>query len=330
MGVVYKAEDADVGLVCVLAFLLAAGLASAQVAPAQISQPQAAQSAVPNASLTADEIMVRVAANQSRSEELRKEYVYKQHIHIATHKPKSRMMREENADYDVVPQADGVKKQLRLLTGHYWKKDQYVDFQGDPDPEPKKTDEGLIHNLRSFEPMPMSSTADADLIRYLRNYLLDDNSKDGLARSLFPLTFEQQRNYTFRLLGQEIEANRNVYHIAFSPRDEPELSWTGEAFIDAAEFQPVRVFTKMARPIPLLVRTMWFDLAGLGFNVVYKRQADGVWFPWIFGTEFRMHTGAVFYFNRDVAISLENSDFKHSHLGASRQQNAVDLGNSQQ
>jgi hypothetical protein len=318
------------GLVRVLMLLLAAGLASGQVAQPQVSQPQTAQIAIQDEPLQADDIMARVAANQSRSEELRKEYVYTQQIHIATHKPKSRMMREENADYDIIPQPDGVKKQLRSLTGRYWKKDKYLDFQGDAEPERKKTDQDLIHNLRNFEPMPMSSNADADLVRYLRNYLLDDNSKDGLARSLFPLTFEQQQNYTFRLLGQEIEAGRNVYHIAFSPKDEQELTWTGEAFIDAAEFQPVRVFTKMARPIPLLVRTMWFDLPGLGFNVVYQRQAAGVWFPRIFGTEFRMHTGAVFYFNRDVAISVENSGFEHSPLNASRQQNAVDLGNSPQ
>jgi len=56
---------------------------------------------------------------------------------------------------------------------------------------------------------------------------------------------------------------------------------------------------------------MWFDLPGLGFNVVYQRQPDGVWFPWIFGTEFRMHAGPVFFFNRDVIVSVENSSFEH-------------------
>ena len=67
----------------------------------------------------------------------------------------------------------------------------------------------------------------------------------------------------------------------------------------------------MTGHVPFLVRMLWFDLPGLGFNVVYQRQPDGVWFPWIFGTEFRMHTGAVIYFNRDVSISVENSGFEH-------------------
>ena len=112
--------------------------------------------------------------------------------------------------------------------------------------------------------------------------------------------------YEFQLLGQEVDEGRNVYHIAFTPKDKDDLAWSGEAFIDATEFQPVRVFTRMARRLPFLVRTTWFDLPGFGFNVVYQRQEDGVWFPYIFGTEFRMHAGPVFFFNRDISISVKN------------------------
>ena len=291
-------------MIRVLAFLLAAGLA----------EGQSAQPEVQTEPLTADVIMARVAANQDRSEALRKEYVYKQHIHIATHKPKTRMMREETADYDVVPLADGTQKQLKSLTGRYWNKNKYVVIQGEPAPGDGKSDADLIHNLRNHEPVPEAGRTDADLIRNLRNNLLNDKSKDGLARDLFPLTSEEQKDYEFKLLGQEVEAGRNVYHIGFTPKNEEEPTWAGEAFIDAAEFQPVRVFTKMSRRLPLLVRTMWFDLPGIGFNVVYKRQEDGVWFPTIFGTEFQMQFGPLFFFNRDVSISLENSGFEHTHV----------------
>ena len=298
-------------MVGLLALLLVAGLADGQS-----TQPE-----VQTEPLKADDIMARVAANQDRSEALRKEYVYKQHIHIATHKPKSRMMREENADYDVVPLPGGTQKQLKSLTGRYWDKNKYVDFQGAPGPEADRTDADLMHSLRNYEPAwPEAARTDADLIRYLRNYLLNDKSKDGLARDLFPLTSKEQRNYEFKLLGQEVEEGRNVYHIAFTPRDKDEdkdkdeLTWTGEAFIDAAEFQPVRVFTKMSQSIPFLVRTMWFDLPGFGFNVVYRRQEDGVWFPSSFGTEFRIHVGPMFFFNRDIAISLDNSGFEHTRV----------------
>ncbi|MGD0792808.1 MAG: hypothetical protein ABR920_13660 [Terriglobales bacterium] len=272
-----------VAMVRLLVFLLAAGLAHGQSA-----QPE-----VPTEPLKADAIMARVAVNQDRSEVLRKEYVYQQHIHIATHKPKSRMVREETADYDVVPQPDGTQKQLKSLTGRYWNKGKYVAFQG--------------------EPVPEADSMDADLIHDFRNDLSNDKSKDGLARHLFPLTSEEQKDYEFKLLGQEVEAGRNVYHIAFTPKDKEDFAWAGEALIDVAEFQPVRVFTKISRRIPFLVRTMLgTDLPGVGFNVVYKRHEDGVWFPSSFGTEFRLRV--LFFLNRDIAISLENSGFEHTHV----------------
>ncbi len=292
-------------MVRVLAFLLAAGLAASQ------SGQREAQ-AEP---LKADEIMARVAANQDRSEASRKEYVYKQHIHIATHKPQTRMMREENADYDVMMLPDGtIQKQLKSFNGRYWNKDKYVDFKGEPVPEPSSTNTDLVHNLRNHETVPEAGRTDADLIHNLRNHLSDDRSKDGLARDLFPLTSEEQKKYAFKLLGQEVEAGRNVYHIAFAPKDTAEPTWAGEAFIDVAEFQPVRVFTKMSRPLPFLVRTMWFDLPGIGFNVEYERQEEGVWFPSSFGTEFRLHVGPLFFFNRDISIALKNSGFEHRHV----------------
>ena len=74
--------------------------------------------------LTAEAIMARVAANQDRSDKLRGEYVYRQHIHIATRKGK-KLMREESADYTVTPTPDGTQKQLTLITGRYWPSRQW-------------------------------------------------------------------------------------------------------------------------------------------------------------------------------------------------------------
>jgi len=91
-------------VVCLLAFLLAASRADGQsTQPEVLTEP-----------LQADAIMARVAANQDRSEASRKDFVYKQHIHIATHKPDSRMMREENADYDVALRPDGTKQAAQI------------------------------------------------------------------------------------------------------------------------------------------------------------------------------------------------------------------------
>jgi hypothetical protein len=261
--------------------------------PAALAVAQDSQSEPAVAPLTADALMARVAANQDRSEELRKQYVYRQHTHILTHKPKGRLLREETADYDVVPTPDGTQKELKLLTGRYWNKGKYEVFQGEPAPEADGVDGGLIHGFRED--------------------LLNEKSKDGLGKNLFPLTTEGQKDYQFALLGQEMEQGRSVYHIGFRPKDKNDISWAGEAYIDAAEFQPVRVFTKLSRRIPFGVRTfLGTDLPGVGFNVVYKRQEDGVWFPSTLGTEFRLHV--LFFINRDVSVSLENTGFQHTQV----------------
>jgi len=39
-----------------------------------------------------------------------------------------------------------------------------------------------------------------------------------------------------------------------------------------------------------------------------------VWFPSTFGTEFQMRVGPLPIFNRDVSISLKNSEFEHKHV----------------
>jgi hypothetical protein len=244
-------------------------------------------------SLTADAIMAQVAANQDKSETLRKEYIYKQHIHIVTHKTNARLIREETTDYRVVPTPDGTNKELLLLKGRYLHQKQYLDFTG--------------------EPAPDTGSLDAGLIKSFRDDLASTNSKDGLGRDLFPLTSEQQKKYQFRLIGQETQQGRSVYHIGFAPQDKKDIDWAGEAFIDDVDFQPVRVFTKLSRRIPFMVRTLLgTDVPGIGFDVHYQRQPDGVWFPISFGTEFRLHV--LFFLNRDISIALENTAFEHTHV----------------
>jgi len=272
-----------------IAFLLAASISLAQD-----SKPDLAKGTEPaEMPLTAETIMARVATNQDRSDELRKQYVYRQHTHIISHKTKGRLLREETADYDVVPTPDGTQKELKLLTGRYWNKGKYEVFRGEPVPEADSLDGNLIHDFRED--------------------FSNDKTKDGLAKNLFPLTTERQKDYDFKLLGEEVEQGRRTFHIGFRPKEKNEIDWAGEAFVDATEFEPLRVFTKLSRRIPFGVRTfLGTDLPGIGFNVVYKRQQDGVWFPATFGTEFRIRV--LFFINRELSIALENSNFQHTHV----------------
>jgi hypothetical protein len=247
-----------------------------------------------NLPVAADQIMQRVAANQDRAETSRRQYVYKQRIHVVSRKTNGKLMREEAADYDIFPNEQGSSKKLTQLVGRYWHKPEYVNYSG--------------------EPAPDTDSLDGDLVTEFRNDLADERkSKDGLAAGLFPLTSKEQQKYQFKLLGKEALNGRSTYHIAFWPRDKSEIAWKGEAFIDEEDFQPVSAFTKLSRKIPLLIRTaLGTDLPGVGFSVTYKRQPDGTWFPSTFGTEFRLR--ALFFINRDIAVSLQNSDFEKTHV----------------
>ena len=237
-------------------------------------------------------IMARVAANQDRGQKARAEYVY-QRIRVATRRTNGKLAREETTDYLVTPTPDGTKKELKHIVGRYWHKGKYLEFHS--------------------EPVPDSDSLDGNLVRDFRHDFSHDSSKDGLGHDLFPLTSEEQKNYLFELAGEETVQGRKVYRVRFRPLDKNALTWAGEALIDAEEFEPVRVYTKLSRKVPLFVRTLLgSDVPGLGFNVEYRRFDEGVWFPVSFGTEFRLR--AVFFFNRDITISLENSAFERAKV----------------
>jgi hypothetical protein len=244
-------------------------------------------------SLSVQEIMTRVAANQDRGQQARAEYVYQQRIHVASLRTNGKLAREETTDYLVTPTPDGTKKELKHVEGRYWHKGKYVEFQG--------------------EPVPDTGVVDSSIVESFRDDLSNDKSKDGLGRDLFPLTSEEQKKYLFELAGEETVQGRKVYRVRFRPRDRNELTWAGEALIDAEEFEPLRVYTKLSRKIPFWVRTLLgTDVPGLGFNVQYRRFDQGIWFPVTFGTEFRLR--AVFFINRDITVSLENSAFERAKV----------------
>ncbi len=249
--------------------------------------------AIAQQALTAEEIMARVAANQDKAVELRSHYVYKQHAHTTSRKNNGTLVREETDDYDIFPAAKGVDRKLVTLSGRYWHKGKYVDFNGEPIPEPDSMDADLTHDWMH----------DRD----------QDTTRDGIQSHLFPLTSDRQKEYEFKLIGEETMRGRPVYHIGFAPKDKQDYGWKGEAFIDKAEFQPVTVFTRLSRKLPFFVRgVMGIDVPGVGFNVTYIRVEKDIWFPDTFGTEFQIHLFHLY--GRTVTVALKNSDFQKTHV----------------
>jgi hypothetical protein len=245
------------------------------------------------ATLTADEIMARVAANQDRSEEARKQYLYRQQIHVALKRTNGKLVREEDADYHVVPQADKTERKLEKITGKYWKKGKYEQFSG--------------------EPVPDTDHLDAELVKDMREDLIEPKSKDGIGQNLIPFSSEKIKKHVFKLVGRETFQGHDAYRISFKPADKEDLDWAGEAYIDANDFEPIYVYTKLARKIPLAVRTLLgTDVPGYGYSLRYEKQPGGVWFPKSYGQEFTLHV--LFFYNREVMVSMNNKDFEQTHV----------------
>jgi len=296
------------GRVRVLAVLWLIAVPQGTAAQTNSSLPASATSPVlspdAGAPLSADQIMARVAANQDGAEELRSEYIYHQRIRVLLQKANGTRMRDVTSDYVVTPTPDGTKKELTHVEGYYRHKGQYLAFQGKE--APPAAQGGVSVRLSDQD------SIDGDMAQDFRDDLLNDKSKDGLASDLFPLTTQHQKDYRFQLLGQEMIHGRPAYRLKFGPKDRSDIDWAGEADIDVADFEPVRVYTKLSRPIPFLIRKFLVDLPGVGFNVEYARQPDGVWFPVSFGTEFRVRV--LMFWARNVIVSMSNNDFEHAQV----------------
>lgn len=268
------------------------------------------------ATLTADEIMARVATNQDRTEAARMRYIYQQHIRMVSRKPGGKVMCEEVTDSRVSPKQKESQQQLLTLDGRYWQKGRYVHYTTLQEHDASGAKDGGSKNEPKGKEVKTEKEdldgLDIDLVENLRKNLADDKSKDGLGKGLFPLTTEQQKQYLFKLEGRQTMNGRDVYRLSFRPKDKNDFDWKGEAFVDTQEFEPVVVYTEMSRKIPLAVRTLLgTNLPGLGFSVTYDRQPDGVWFPVSFGTEFRMRV--LFFLARDISMSLANTHFEKTH-----------------
>jgi len=277
-------------LLAPLASLLCCALLCAQVQPLS---PSASTAVGVSNALTAAEVMARVAENQDRSEAARKQYVYRQHIHIVTKKTNGNLMRDETTDYHMVPQAETTERKLEKIAGKYLKKGKYLEFSG--------------------EPRPDADSLDAELVQDMRDDLMEPKTKDGFGQNQFPFATEKLPKYTFKLVGRETFSGHDAYRIAFTPADKTEYDWAGEAYIDAADFEPIYVYTKLSRKLPFAVRTLLgTDVPGIGYSLRYEKQPGGVWFPKTYGTEFGLHV--LFFLNREIMVSLENQDFQQTHV----------------
>jgi hypothetical protein len=278
--------------------------------------------------------MNRVAINQDTAEAERAHYVYVQHAKMTSRRGNT-VMCEELTDYRFTPSIDGTDEQLLKVDGRFLKNHKFISYSKLlPRDEDKPKDAGKDSDKDKsaakekdkqskkdkkdkdkdpvFDPNS-NETLDRDLVENMRWNLIHDKSKDGVNAHLFPLTTKDQLNYAFRMIGRERLNGRDVYHIAFRPKEKNDFGWSGDAFIDTTAYQPVLVTTAMARKIPFAVRTfLGPDVPGLGFTITYAPQTNGVWFPVTFSTEFKIHV--LYFFHRQIILDAQNRDFEETHV----------------
>jgi hypothetical protein len=252
------------------------------------------------ANLEAAEIMARVAANQDRAVEQRKNFVYHQTARVRLLKTNGKMLWDETREYDVTPTPDGTESNLTRRYGERRKDGDLSSFallDGE-------TGDGI----------------DADLVEDFHEDLTAQKSgRDGLSPRFFPFTSPEQTGYAFTLDGEETYRGRQVYRLRFEPDKKPRLRniddnlriWEGELLVDQEEFQPVFVATQMALKIPLPLRLLFgISIRQLGFSVSYQRFGEDVWFPVSYGGEFRMKL--FHFYKRNIIVSMVNENFRRA------------------
>jgi opacity protein-like surface antigen len=243
-------------------------------------------------------IMQNVGRNQAQAVALRQEFTFHQRQLLKMNRGNGKVAREEHREYEITPKGHGVAKELLRFEGKYEYKGKYVSYDRPG------------YNYKDMD-------IDGDLIDDLSDDMTNDKgSRDGIGANLFPLTTEEQHKYNFKLLAAEKYRGRDVYRVGFEPKphqDFDEAAWKGEAMIDAAEFQPVSVHSKLALKIPKAVKVLLgTDINGLGFAVTYQKFEDGVWFPVSYGGEFEVR--AVFFYKRTISVNMTNTDFHRTDV----------------
>jgi hypothetical protein len=251
------------------------------------------------ADLTAEEIMARVAANQERSLEARKNWTYQQSVLTRLNRANGKLAREEDKEYVVAPTPKGFEKNLVRFSGKYERKGEIIQYD-----KPGHT----------YKEMDI----DGELADEIADDLMSDKSgKDGLSPGMFPLTGNEQHKYSFKLHGKERYRGHDVYKIEFTPRkagfEEHDTLWAGEALIHEEEFQPVLITSYQAKNVPMVIKVVFgTNIKQLGFKVQYTKIDDGVWFPVSCGGEFSLR--AVFFYHRKISIAMNNTGFQKTDV----------------
>ncbi len=257
-------------------------------------------------------IMTKMAANFERSLEARRQFVYEQKVRSSLVRTNGEVSRVERRQYLVTPGPTDTEKKLTSFQGLYRRG-------------------GTMHPYDKPGFQYKGTDLDGGLLSGLTDDLVNaKNTRDGIPRNLFPLRAGELQHYRFSWKGEATVNGRRAYEIAFEPvrkgacslvDDEEECgtrAWSGVALVDVEELQPVRVYTEQAASVPWGIRFfLGTNMRQSGFSLAFVRVAENVWFPNVYGTEFRFN--ALWGYKRTVTLSLESSGFHKTDVNSSVQ-----------
>ena len=248
-------------------------------------------------SLTADEIMTRVAENQERAQAARTKYVYDMNVFVRLKRANGKLAREESRDYVVAPTKQGAQRKLLKVEG------KILDGKNE-----------ITYTESGYRKKDLD--IDGDLTDSFARDIMWNKSELGPMVDWFPLTSKENSKYSFRLAGEEKYRDYNVYKINFIEHDEGDECWRGEALIEKNELQPVVVTAEWACKIPTAVKIMLgTNVEHIGAKITYERFDKDVWFPVNCGGELKLRV--LFLYARTIAFSAKNAGFRKADVQSS-------------
>ncbi|MCX6591381.1 MAG: hypothetical protein NTZ56_07645 [Acidobacteria bacterium] len=256
--------------------------------------------------LTGACIMQRLAENQQRGQELRRQIVYKQSVLGRMHRGNNKLAREEKYEFVVTPAAQSFERKMVEFAGRYERGGRIFNYD-----KPK-------YQYKDLD-------IDGELLGELvEEWTGDQRSRDGMPDEIFPLTAGKQKHYEFVLAGREEYQGHAVWKVTFSPRKGEDLDewWAGEVLVDVEAYEPVLITSHQAKGIPMAVKILLgTDIRKMGFKVSYQKfqvgpegAAQAVWLPSTWGGEFDVRV--LFGYRRKISLSMRNSDFQRTQAAS--------------
>lgn len=253
--------------------------------------PAAALAQAPDA----DEIMRRVAANQARSAEARRNYVYDMNVFVRMKRANGKTAREESRDYVVAPDAKGAKRKLLKVEGRI--------FEG--------------KNAREYhEAAYRAKDMDIDgaVTDSFAREVMWRKGEMGVMIDWFPLTEERRAKYRFRLEAEERYREYDVYRVSYEETGE-DACWKGEALVEKSSFQPVLVASDWGCKIPTAVKILLgTTVSHIGAKIAYERFDGDVWFPVNCGGELKVRV--LFLYARTIGFAAKNAGFRKTDVSS--------------